>query len=172
MFNHQQYRAQAAFGCHSIRPCAPVAEDVSPLPLLIGKVRADLRRLLRSRAAPHALYSALSSHVNGWWQRRRSHPFADRAQAAAVQTLHRAELRSTVWAGGLSGEGVKRAAAFAAPPDGADGRRSFANRTGEAVAPRHFGDACQCARLHQSTPAVQQDEHSHDAQPDALRWIW
>jgi hypothetical protein len=68
-------------------------------------------------------------------------------------------------ADGLRGKGIKRLQAFLAPPERTDDRGLPAGGAGKPAAARQLRHPGQHARLHQPTPAIQQDEYTQDAKP-------
>src|ERR1041385_2125238 len=64
---------------------------------------------------------------------------------------------------------VESFSAFVASPERTDDRRLLAGRTGIPIAPRHLRQFGQEARLHQTAPAVEQDECCHEAAPGRPR---
>lgn len=67
---------------------------------------------------------------------RRSHPFAHGMRFSAVEAARHGILRRAARTNGPRNEGVESLAALAAFPEHANGRRSLATGTGEALAAR------------------------------------
>lgn len=69
----------------------------------------------------------------------------------------------------LRRKSVERLAAFAATPEISHRRHGFAIGTGKTFAARRVRHFRHRARLHQSVPAIQQDEHADDSEPKIFR---
>lgn len=87
-------------------------------------------------------------------------------QAATFGTRGGGILGSAMRANTPCFKSVEGLAAFAAAPDGAQRRGGFAVRTGETFAARRIGHFYHRTRLHQTAPAIHQDERGHDADPN------
>ena len=92
-------------------------------------------------------------------------PGPDGAVAPTLQAAGDGEGNAAVRTGGPDLEYVKGRPAFGAGPESARRRRHPAGRARQTVTPRRSCDAHKAQCVSQSVPAVQENEHGHNAEP-------
>ena len=95
-------------------------------------------------------------------------PLRQRMRPPTLRAARHRKLRPAMRTRGVRLERVERIRAFVAPPQRTDDRRLLAGRAHKPAPARQLRNPRQHPRLHQPSPAVQQDEHAQDAEPDVM----